>query len=661
MELLIKQITYQNFKGLRNYVFKPEGRSVNVFANNGCFKTTLYDGFLWLLFSRDSQGKTNFEVKTLNPDGTPIHGLEHSVEAVLNFGGRDITLKKVFHELWQKKRGSTNKVMTGHKVEYYIDGIPAKEKDYKAKVNEIIDEDIFKLLTSPVYFSETLHWQKRREILLQVCGNLTDQDVIASDPALARLPEILNGRKIEDHRKVIAARRSEINKELERIPVRISEVQNNLPDISDIVPEALPEDIARLRAERQDKQAELAGLENGGGIAEKKRQIREIEAELLKIRNYHWELLHEKKLEAYKELNETESRVSSLQLQIDTSTRTLEKNKKDLAYLETRLAALRQEWYTVNDQQFEFEQSSTCPTCGQPMPEEKLAEAREKALAEFNLSKAKKLEEINRTGKAVREEYQRVNVEIAALEKQIEETKERLAREEEETTRLLAEVERLQAEAGRYEDDPAYRQKLAEKAALEEEIARLQAGNMENASHAREEIAEIDKAISALEEAAAKVKIYHQGQARIEELKQQERELAAEYERLEQELYLCEQFVRRKVELLESRINSKFKLAKFRLFETQINGGLQEVCEVTYNGVPYSNLNHGARINVGIDIINTLAEHYGFAPPVFIDNAEAITQLLPTRGQMIRLVVSERDKSLRVEVAQDEKILKEVI
>jgi hypothetical protein len=80
-----------------------------------------------------------------------------------------------------------------------------------------------------------------------------------------------------------------------------------------------------------------------------------------------------------------------------------------------------------------------------------------------------------------------------------------------------------------------------------------------------------------------------------------------------------------------------------------------------FNGVPYSNLNHGARINVGLDIINTLAEHYGFAPPVFIDNAEAITQLLPTRGQMIRLVVSERDKSLRVEVAQDEKILKEAV
>ena len=105
--------------------------------------------------------------------------------------------------------------------------------------------------------------------------------------------------------------------------------------------------------------------------------------------------------------------------------------------------------------------------------------------------------------------------------------------------------------------------------------------------------------------------------------------------------------------LLESKINSRFRLARFRLFEQQVNGALNEVCEVLGpDGVPYNGgLNHAARINTGIDIINTLAQQYGFLAPIFVDNAEAVTQLIETPAQVIRLVVSEADKTLRVDGA----------
>ena len=62
-------------------------------------------------------------------------------------------------------------------------------------------------------------------------------------------------------------------------------------------------------------------------------------------------------------------------------------------------------------------------------------------------------------------------------------------------------------------------------------------------------------------------------------------------------------------------------------------------------------MNNAARINVGLDIINTLSEHYGITAPIFIDNAEAVTSLIQTAGQQIRLIVSEKDKQLRVETA----------
>jgi len=76
---------------------------------------------------------------------------------------------------------------------------------------------------------------------------------------------------------------------------------------------------------------------------------------------------------------------------------------------------------------------------------------------------------------------------------------------------------------------------------------------------------------------------------------------------------------------------------------------LEDRCDVQYGGVPYMGLNNGMRINVGIDIINALSRAYGVTVPLFVDNAESVTKLEGSASQIIRLVVSEKDKELRVE------------
>ena len=84
------------------------------------------------------------------------------------------------------------------------------------------------------------------------------------------------------------------------------------------------------------------------------------------------------------------------------------------------------------------------------------------------------------------------------------------------------------------------------------------------------------------------------------------------------------------------------------MFREQANGGVEARCDVVYEGVPYINLNSGAKINVGIDIINTLSTAYGVNVPLFVDNAESVTRLEGSSNQIIRLVVSENDKELRI-------------
>ena len=290
MKLLTHRLT--NFKGIRDFTLDTQGQNMNIYGENATGKTTLYDAFLWLLFNKDSQNKTDFAIKTLDENGNEIHGLEHAVETVLALNGKSLTLRKVYSEKWTKKRGAAKKEFTGHTTDHFIDGVPVKKGEYDARIANIASEDIFKLLTSPTYFNEHLHWQDRREILLQVCGDISDGDVLDSlatlqnkDQILA-LTNILNTRSLDDHRKIIQARRTEINKELDKIPVRINEAELAMPDISTInKPEALPKDIALVKESVQKENQKLARLESGGEVAEKTKKLREIEAEIIRLQN----------------------------------------------------------------------------------------------------------------------------------------------------------------------------------------------------------------------------------------------------------------------------------------------------------------------------------------------------------------------------------------
>jgi len=665
----LHKLVLTNFKGIKSFTLDAKGQDVNIWGDNATGKTTLYDAFLWLLFDKDSQNRKDFEIKTIGPDGEYVHGLDHSVEATLEIDGAEtLTLRKVYKEKWTKKRGSPKAEFTGHTTDYYIDSVPVKKSDYEAKIAQIADEDVFKLLTSPKYFNEQLHWQDRRKILLQVCGDVTDADVIASDSALSKLPEILGNRSIDDHRKVIMARRSEINKELERIPVRIDEVQRGLPDIRGVDESEVNTSLDNLMGYLDDIQhykrpleQQLVRLESGGEVAEKTKKLREIEAELFEIKNLHQSnanLAIQKKQDEY---NKAREQYTALKSEISSLKQAIAKNEQEVASLEKTMAELRGKWHEANQEKLEFEAGDVCPTCGQPLPPAKVAEMRKKALAEFNRQKAERLEAITAEGKTLRAKADALIKENEEAEKRLAELNKMFEAEEKKIQRLQKEIEELRQDMNTYETNQMWLQKINEKEVLEKAIAKLKEGREDEMEAIRADIARLEKEVEQAEDYINQIRRHEEGQKRIKELKEEERKLAAEYENLESELYLTEQFIRAKVKLLEDKINNRFQRARFKLFEVQVNGAVVETCETLYQGVPYPDLNGAAKINIGLDIINTLSEYYGFSAPIFIDNREAVTRLIDTKAQVISLIVSERDKKLRVEIPQQQGLFKEEI
>jgi len=148
------------------------------------------------------------------------------------------------------------------------------------------------------------------------------------------------------------------------------------------------------------------------------------------------------------------------------------------------------------------------------------------------------------------------------------------------------------------------------------------------------------------EKALAQAGIREQVEKRVDELGERESVLNQELADIEGRLWSVEQYNKIRIEMLVKSVNSRFSFTRFKLFEEQLNGGLNEVCEalINTNGswVPFDSANNAGRINAGIDIINALATFYGITAPIFIDNREGVTELIPTNSQVINLRVSNK-------------------
>jgi hypothetical protein len=444
---------------------------------------------------------------------------------------------------------------------------------------------------------------------------------------------------MDEHKKVIAARRGEINKRLADIPGRIDENIRLLPDVIGLDRARMTAEIAGLKAKKEERQQELSRIQSGGEIAEKRRQVAECETELIKIKNEHQSVVGEE-IDTKRGENGAISRtISSLQQEVSERQALIKRNKTKIAIGENEAEKLRKEWHSVNDKQFEIFIAPVCPACGQDLPEEQLASAREKAEDAFNLEKAKGLEAISAKGKQLKTDIEILRDDNISLENSITDAQGQIDDLEQQSANLVIQIDALMQTSRDITEYPSYVQKLTEKSNLEADIAHLQQNSQAAADAVKHKIADFDLALNDLDADLKKLDDRKKGEKRIDELKAEEKNLAAEYAKLEGELYLCEQFTRAKVALLDKKINSRFKYARFKMFKEQINGGLEECCETLYGGVPYSEgLNRGHRIIVGMDIICTLSEHYGIEVPIFVDNAEAVTKLPEMSAQVIRLV-----------------------
>lgn len=660
MEII--RMKLENFKGIKKAEFNFGGYDANIYGANGTGKTTVFDAFTWLLFGKASEERANFSPKTITAEGA-AHNLDHSVECDIAIDGIVTTFKRSFHEVYKKTRGNAKAVLSGHTTDYWINGVPKKEKEYQKFWQEIFnsDEEV-KLLTIPDYFAEQIHWEKRRAILLEICGSISDLAIMETDTELKELSLKVGNNSVDKYKKIVKAQKLTVNKKLELIPARIDEaakaIPSNLPtDTIEVLKERAEGLRKAISEEEQNKAAILAGSESQ---ARKRAEIAELSAQLSEARAKYNENLRVIKDYALGKVQEIRKKLADAENELQKNTRTADEAKKRRFDIECKRGDIRisyqeyrQEYDELEQEQFD-ENSAFCDKCGQALPADKVSELK----ARFNENKSNKLAAIKQSmsdlienGKqtASKEMLADANSMVEQAEKEVNNTTEKISNIKQELAAAVMESERYTALSA-FEETEEYK-------AISDKITALKTGNNDTPNTdvvdsridaLRNAETTVNSAISSLETEAVQ-------KARIAELEQEEKSLGMQYEEAEHALYLCEKFTRVKSALLNDKINEKFKSVKFQLFKQNItNDGIDDICDVlvpTAAGafVPFSDANKAARLNAGIEIIGVLGDYYGVELPIFVDNAESVTHIIPTKGQLIRLVVSESDNELRLE------------
>lgn len=647
--IIISKIDFLNFKGIRDLSVEFDQELTSIYGDNGIGKTTIFDGITWVLFGKDSKDRKSFGIKTYDENNHVIPRIPHEVTVTLLVDDEEVTLCRRYNEKWTKKRGSAEEVFDGHEEERLYNGVPCSMKEYNEKIASLCSEEVFKFITNPLYFTK----QKadvQRAMLFRMAGGVSDADIASGNREFENLLSKLTGKNLDEFKREIQAKKRKIKNELDMIPSRIDERKRDMPTSEDW--DTLEKELESKKKALEDieqqlidasKAAEVSNqhkmtlIKEAGKIQEKKAE-RQFKIKEDILAEYRQQQSARNKLVSA--ISAEESTIATLKTRIQEYDNSLVKLAQDREYLIS-------EWNSINAEQLTFnEDEFICPTCKRRFEVHEI-ESRQQEISEtFLKNKSERLERNKQAGMGIKRK--REEIEQLKLQAEVNVSSKQAWIDEQKASSLyineLVEPETASVIAADREYIELCNQETELRNQINNEADTSSSDNSELIEGKRTIVSSIDE----LKKMLSKKEAIERNNARISELETMMRKQSQEYAELEGIEFTITSFSKARIEAVERKINGMFKTVKFKMFEQQINGGEVETCEAIVGGVPFSDLNDAGKINAGLDIINAICDFEGVYAPIVIDNAESVNELLPTKSQQIRLVVS-KDKKLVIE------------
>lgn len=625
----------RNFKGVAQAEY-DFGDRADISGGNGSGKSTIFEAYLWCLFDKNPAGNTP-KVQPYDTANEIKHQLTTSVRLYIELDGNPLIVERTLKEEWVKPRGTTELVCKGTKSEYAVNEVPMSKAQYNAKLADILPLDKWFILSS-IGIIPAME-QKTCRAALQAIATAIDERALAKPyPAVAEA--LSEGRSIDELQAITKKSRTASKQELDGIPAAI-DAQDRLR-VEDDFNKAEAE-LQVVESDLEALKAEMESLQTAGIDEDAQRRAEEQRRALATLngRIAEWEFTAEDTYNTQR--RQLNNHQSQLQAEAESIAQRIEMHKRRaesyLRYIEgekKNIVGLREEWMQKNAEVYQEPAiESVCPTCGHPLPEAQRVWNERKVAALQAIQERAEISKRNIEGFAEQNEQDAAQDKADAARLQV--LREQVAACEAKMSYLRKPEQVLQA-AEEYQAACQQRDEL---------LSALNAPKTSQSDSRQERIADIKRQIAERmgkrDELMVRIagretnKRIDQERARLEERQRNLADTIAQAEGVEQQILA---YRKAKIMAVENGVSSLFTMVRWKMYEPNVtNDGEKEICQAIINGIPYDQQNRATQVNAAIDIVNGFAKAYEVSLPLFIDNAESVTDIIPTNGQCITMTV----------------------
>lgn len=669
MKVEVKKISLENYK-------KFSSKSVDLFprteisGRNREGKSTLQDAYLDVLTGKMANGTEPTSIRR-KENGVEVPKVDVVRELTLAIDGKEKVIRKITKQKWRKPRGQSEEVFDGNETSYEIDGFPAKSKDYTEFIQSIAEPSTLLMCSNPKPFLDTL--QKSTAESRKVLEKMSGFDIaqfMEENPQYAHVEEITKGHSVEDTLKKL---RKELNAQKKKVDAKNTEIAYETNRSVEA------EDTSSLEAKKQELNAEISKLEEQEQILEDSAKgYDSLAYEIRGLKSYkdglvskanEWlrdrqKFISDTVSELRLKKSEKESSIRIIGMELDNHIREAQQAKADLDRARQDYPRIKEmEWDDSELKAIEaetFNDSDTiCPTCGQELPEEQIAELKVsfeekkkfrieteltqkknwesakqnqlKGICDLGNSASAKLKKANEEINKLQSEISAAQDEVTELTKQIEEEQSKFTElpesvdmtNDEEYLAVTARIAELEEKLKSFDDVPGKKQEL-----------RIQISNV------KKQISNVDADIKIAQAAVT------EKEKRVAELNEELKSLGQVQADIEKNIDTVLNFSIQKNKALAEKINPYFKHFQFSFLDYTIEGNPVETCKMICNGVNYfDGLNYSDKILCDIDLLRGLQALNDLNLPIFVDNSESVnaTRLPRVEQQMIVLRVTDDD------------------
>lgn len=584
-KVLIKHISISNFKGIAKAEFDFDDKETKLVGENGSGKTTIKNAFEWLL----CQNVTDVLPMLNNKE---IPNLVTTVEATLEINGFTYCLARTSKGKYQlnQETGVMNKIT--NESTYTIDEIELKEKDYKAKLADLLGNGTFEnlqILTDKDFFNtDTIKfkWTDRRKILFEICGvKNAVQEIVKKDKYESIREYIVKGYATSDIKSMLTKEKKGYKDTQAKNNILIEQKTKEITELSAIDFEAVDKELKTAKT-KLNKILSSSKKENQA------EQINELQNELLKLNK-------EKSQLEMKDLNEQ----NALRTFMNTTYNECQNLKLQYQIENDKLNSI------INSKPSDKIETE-CPTCHRPYDEEHQMKAKEE-IETLQKENDELVKEQTQVVKEIEEKYN-------AKKAQFDQTKEKL-----DNFKPSEEIEEIQKRIF----------------GTQEALQSAKATDLNNLSG--EQKTALETQISSLERELAKQTFIEKAKLDIQSWKNENKSIADKIINVEKRERALNEYVREQTDTIIETVNEKFtngiSWALYKKIYKNGEGGIEEDCVCMYNNKRYSSLSMGEKNIANLEVIKVLQDYYGVSLPIFSDNAESITIKYDMPSQIIEL------------------------